>query len=96
MECKQATCALLDGYSLRKRKGCPASFQAKKCVVPDDVRLAGVGIICQRWFPTIDDVGNVAERDKKRVPTTCVQNVMSSVSDFHPKFLSHRLAYLRM
>ncbi|GFW09585.1 piggyBac transposable element-derived protein 4 [Trichonephila clavipes] len=29
---------LIDGYSSRKRKGHPASFQAKKCVVPDDVR----------------------------------------------------------
>ncbi|PRD35301.1 UNVERIFIED_CONTAM: hypothetical protein NCL1_11913 [Trichonephila clavipes] len=34
---------LIDGYSSRKRKGRPAGFQAKKCVVPDDVRLANVG-----------------------------------------------------
>ncbi|GFX66049.1 piggyBac transposable element-derived protein 4 [Trichonephila clavipes] len=34
---------LIDGYSSRKRKGRPASFQAKKCVVPDDVRLASGG-----------------------------------------------------
>lgn len=34
---------LIDGYSSRKRKGRPASFQAKKCAVPDDVRLASVG-----------------------------------------------------
>ncbi|GFT21339.1 piggyBac transposable element-derived protein 4 [Trichonephila clavipes] len=32
-----------DGYSLRKRKGRPATFQAKKCVVSDDVRLASEG-----------------------------------------------------
>ncbi|GFX20241.1 piggyBac transposable element-derived protein 4 [Trichonephila clavipes] len=29
---------LIDGHSSRKRKIRPASFQAKKCVVPDDVR----------------------------------------------------------
>ncbi|GFT86794.1 piggyBac transposable element-derived protein 4 [Trichonephila clavipes] len=34
---------LIDGYSSRKRKGRPVSFQAKKCVVPEDVRLASVG-----------------------------------------------------
>ncbi|GFT79080.1 hypothetical protein TNCV_3094431 [Trichonephila clavipes] len=34
---------LKDGYSSRKRKGPPASFQAKKCVVLDDVRIASVG-----------------------------------------------------
>ncbi|GFV39764.1 hypothetical protein TNCV_869391 [Trichonephila clavipes] len=33
---------LMDEYSVRKRKGCPASFQAKKYVVLDDVRLARV------------------------------------------------------
>ncbi|GFY19518.1 piggyBac transposable element-derived protein 4 [Trichonephila clavipes] len=33
---------LIDGYSQRKRKRRPASFQAKKCVVPDDVRSASV------------------------------------------------------
>ncbi|GFS75109.1 hypothetical protein TNCV_1397251 [Trichonephila clavipes] len=33
---------LIDGYSPRKRKGRPASFQAKKCVVLDDVHLARV------------------------------------------------------
>ncbi|GFW59928.1 piggyBac transposable element-derived protein 4 [Trichonephila clavipes] len=32
-----------EGYSSRKRKGHPASFQAKKCAVLDDVRLASVG-----------------------------------------------------
>jgi len=34
---------LIDGYSLRKKKGRPTTFQAKKCVVPDDVRLASEG-----------------------------------------------------
>ncbi|GFV30317.1 piggyBac transposable element-derived protein 4 [Trichonephila clavipes] len=34
---------LKDGYSSRKRKGRLAGFQAKKCVVLDDVRLASVG-----------------------------------------------------
>ncbi|GFT45910.1 piggyBac transposable element-derived protein 4 [Trichonephila clavipes] len=34
---------LIDGYSSRKKKGRPTSFQAKQCVVPDDVRLATVG-----------------------------------------------------
>ncbi|GFW93254.1 transposable element Tcb2 transposase [Trichonephila clavipes] len=33
---------LIDGYSSRKRKGRNASFQVKKCVVPDDVRVASV------------------------------------------------------
>ncbi|GFX20509.1 piggyBac transposable element-derived protein 4 [Trichonephila clavipes] len=32
-------CQLIHGYS----SGRPSSFQAKKCVVPDDVRLASVG-----------------------------------------------------
>ncbi|GFU18398.1 uncharacterized protein TNCV_1980791 [Trichonephila clavipes] len=67
---------LIDGYSSRKRKGRPASFQAKKCVVPDDVRLASVGNHMPRWFPIIEGVGNVAERNKNRGPATCVQNVM--------------------
>ncbi|GFY31235.1 piggyBac transposable element-derived protein 4 [Trichonephila clavipes] len=35
-------CQLIDGYSSRKRKRRPASFQVKKCAVPDDVRLASV------------------------------------------------------
>ncbi|GFX76501.1 glutamate receptor ionotropic, NMDA 2B [Trichonephila clavipes] len=39
-------------------------FQAKECVVPDDVRLHSVEIICQRWFPTRDDAGNVEDNDK--------------------------------
>ncbi|GFX43490.1 piggyBac transposable element-derived protein 4 [Trichonephila clavipes] len=30
---------LIDGYSSRKRKGRPASFQARKFVVPDDACL---------------------------------------------------------
>ncbi|GFT66242.1 piggyBac transposable element-derived protein 4 [Trichonephila clavipes] len=34
---------LIDRYSSRKRKERPASFQEKKCVVPDDGRLASVG-----------------------------------------------------
>ncbi|GFU58243.1 piggyBac transposable element-derived protein 4 [Trichonephila clavipes] len=34
---------LIDEYSSRKRKGLLASFQDKKCVVPDDERLASVG-----------------------------------------------------
>ncbi|GFT70955.1 hypothetical protein TNCV_694881 [Trichonephila clavipes] len=28
---------------LEKKKGCSTSFQAKTCVVPDDVRLSSVG-----------------------------------------------------
>ncbi|GFY05569.1 piggyBac transposable element-derived protein 4 [Trichonephila clavipes] len=36
-------CQLIDRYSTRKRKGRPANFQAKKCVVPDDMRLASLG-----------------------------------------------------
>ncbi|XP_035227169.1 piggyBac transposable element-derived protein 4-like [Stegodyphus dumicola] len=33
---------LTDGYSSKKR-GRPASFQAKRCAVPDDIRIANVG-----------------------------------------------------
>ncbi|GFX08123.1 piggyBac transposable element-derived protein 4 [Trichonephila clavipes] len=41
---------LIDGYSSRKRKGRPASFQAKKCVVLDGVRLASVGNHMTKMF----------------------------------------------
>ncbi|GFV51183.1 piggyBac transposable element-derived protein 4 [Trichonephila clavipes] len=34
---------LKDGYSTRKRKGLPVCFQAKKCVLTEDVHLASVG-----------------------------------------------------
>ncbi|GFY24585.1 uncharacterized protein TNCV_1016311 [Trichonephila clavipes] len=78
---------LTNGYSSRKRKGCPASFQTKKYVVLIDVRLAIVEIICQRWLPTIDDMGNVAERDKKRGPAACVKNVMSLCALEHASHL---------
>ncbi|GFW69518.1 hypothetical protein TNCV_488641 [Trichonephila clavipes] len=64
---------LKDGYSSRKRKGHPA----KKCAIADDVPLAIVRNQYQRCFPIIDDVEDVAERDKKRRPATCVQNGMS-------------------
>jgi len=37
---------------------------------------ASAGNHMQIWCPAIDDVGNVAESDKKRGPTTCVQYVM--------------------
>ncbi|GFV81337.1 hypothetical protein TNCV_4773631 [Trichonephila clavipes] len=40
-------------------------------------------IICQRWFPTMDDVGNIAVKNKKRGPTTYVKNVSS------PRALQH-------
>ncbi|GFX60387.1 transposable element Tc1 transposase [Trichonephila clavipes] len=64
-----SACQLIYRYSSRKRKRRPASFQAKKCVTPNHVRLTSVGNrMPQRWFPTIDDVGNVAERDKKEDP----------------------------
>ncbi|GFY24405.1 hypothetical protein TNCV_1014531 [Trichonephila clavipes] len=42
------------------------------------VALSQCGKSCQRWFPTIEDVGNVAERDKERRPATCVLNGMFS------------------
>ncbi|GFT21754.1 uncharacterized protein TNCV_2970021 [Trichonephila clavipes] len=82
---------LIDGYSSRKRKGRLASFQTNKCVVPDYLRLASVGeIICQRWFPNTDDVGNVAKRDKKRGSAACVQcdvllGIVTCFSSFHGK-----------
>ncbi|GFS84079.1 piggyBac transposable element-derived protein 4 [Trichonephila clavipes] len=66
---------LIDGYSSIKRKRHPASFQPKKCIVLYDVRLTSVrNHLPKRWFPTIDDVGNVTERDKKRGPAnTCAE-----------------------
>ncbi|GFW27057.1 hypothetical protein TNCV_92831 [Trichonephila clavipes] len=61
----------------RKNKGHPASFQEKKCVVSYDVRLASVGNhMPNQWFPTIDNVGNESERNKKRGFATCVSNVV--------------------
>ncbi|GFW87289.1 transposable element Tc1 transposase [Trichonephila clavipes] len=71
---------LINVYSSRKRKGCPASFQKKKGVALDDVRGPAFStlddpawkIIHQRWFSTIDDEGNVVENDKKRDHATCV------------------------
>ncbi|GFY24242.1 hypothetical protein TNCV_1012911 [Trichonephila clavipes] len=33
---------LIDGYSSKKKKERPASFQAKKCAVPDDVSFASM------------------------------------------------------
>ncbi|GFW06675.1 hypothetical protein TNCV_3287761 [Trichonephila clavipes] len=69
---------LMDRYSSRKRKGCHASFQAKKCVVPEDVRLASVrNLVPKKGFPTKEDIENVSERDKKKRLATCVQNVMT-------------------
>ncbi|GFV72400.1 hypothetical protein TNCV_638621 [Trichonephila clavipes] len=55
---------LIDGYSSRKRKVCPDSFQAKKCVlvVPDDVRLASVRNHMSEMVPTTE---NRSEMDKK-------------------------------
>ena len=41
----------------------------------------------QIWYPVIDDVGNVAESDKKRGPTTCVQYAMSSCALKHDPHL---------
>ncbi|GFT45931.1 hypothetical protein TNCV_2250691 [Trichonephila clavipes] len=58
------------------RKGRPSSFQAKKCAVPDDVRLASGGNHMPKMVPTIDGVGNEAQKEKKRGPTASVQNVM--------------------
>ncbi|GFW32450.1 piggyBac transposable element-derived protein 4 [Trichonephila clavipes] len=49
--CKVLACQLVDGYSSRNRKGCPVGFQAKKCEVPDDVRLACVGNYMPKMVP---------------------------------------------
>ncbi|GFS65217.1 ATP-dependent DNA helicase [Trichonephila clavipes] len=57
----------------QKRKGLPASFQAKTCVVPDDVHLASVGNHMPKMVSNYKDVGNVAKRDKKKEPATFVQ-----------------------
>ncbi|GFW29703.1 hypothetical protein TNCV_3935701 [Trichonephila clavipes] len=66
----------------------PASFQAMKCAVPDDVRLASV----KNHIPNmVLNYGrccvNVAEREKKRGLATCVQNVMSSFALQHASHL---------
>ncbi|GFT53263.1 piggyBac transposable element-derived protein 4 [Trichonephila clavipes] len=65
---------LIHGYSSRKRKGCPDSFQANKCVVPDDVLLASGANYMPKMF---SNSGNVAEWDKKGGPATCVQKMMT-------------------
>ncbi|GFT80582.1 uncharacterized protein TNCV_5122861 [Trichonephila clavipes] len=67
----------IDGYFTRKGKGRPASFRRKKCVVPDDVDLAKVRNYTQKWLPAVDNVGYVAERDKKRGRAACVRSVMA-------------------
>ncbi|GFS88097.1 piggyBac transposable element-derived protein 4 [Trichonephila clavipes] len=41
--CIILACPLKDGYSSRKRKVRPGSFQRNKCLVSDDVHLANVG-----------------------------------------------------
>ena len=54
-----------------------ASFQAKKCAVPDYVRLASVGNHMPKMVSNyIDDVGNVAQKEKKRGAAAFVQNMM--------------------
>ncbi|GFX18035.1 piggyBac transposable element-derived protein 4 [Trichonephila clavipes] len=79
-----------DRYSSRKRKGRPASFQANvlfrmMCVQPV------WKIIFQRWFQTLDDVGNVVERDKKtRIRYMCEECdiplcIATCFSSFHGK-----------
>ncbi|GFU86687.1 hypothetical protein TNCV_2881071 [Trichonephila clavipes] len=46
---------LVDGYSSRKRKKCPASFQAKKCVVPVGPVLSQESFYCpQRRMKSVD------------------------------------------
>ncbi|GFV37474.1 uncharacterized protein TNCV_1157371 [Trichonephila clavipes] len=63
---------LIDGYYSRERKGRPASFQARICVAPDDMRLTSVGNHMTKMVSNY--VGNVVERNKKREPTTCVSS----------------------
>ncbi|GFW99584.1 hypothetical protein TNCV_3418171 [Trichonephila clavipes] len=78
----------IDGYSSRKRKGRPASFQAK-CVVPVDVSLSSVGNHMSKKISNC--IRNAAERDKKEDPsymctewdvTLCIATCFSS---FHGK-----------
>ncbi|GFY27504.1 hypothetical protein TNCV_2071241 [Trichonephila clavipes] len=38
----ELACQLIDGYPQEKKKGRPASFKAKECIVPDNVSLASV------------------------------------------------------
>ncbi|GFX17943.1 hypothetical protein TNCV_2293911 [Trichonephila clavipes] len=60
---------LIEGYSSRR----PANFQAKECVFPDNVRLDSVRNHLKRWFPTVDYVGNIAERGKKWIRCMCAE-----------------------
>ncbi|GFX35468.1 piggyBac transposable element-derived protein 4 [Trichonephila clavipes] len=62
---------LIDGYSLRKREGRPASFQAKNYVVPDDVRLGSVGNHMPKMVSNYRRRRNVAERDKSDLLHVC-------------------------
>ncbi|XP_035229066.1 piggyBac transposable element-derived protein 4-like [Stegodyphus dumicola] len=60
---------LIDGFEKglpRKSKGRPASFQAKRCAVPDDIRLANVGNHMPKMVSNYRRCRNVAQRPKKR------------------------------
>ncbi|GFV50044.1 hypothetical protein TNCV_2354291 [Trichonephila clavipes] len=62
---------LIDGDSSRKRNGRPASFLAKKCVVPDHVRYLVGEIICQRGFPTMDDLRKGQDKRSRYMCAEC-------------------------
>ncbi|GFX36344.1 piggyBac transposable element-derived protein 4 [Trichonephila clavipes] len=83
---------LMDGYSSRKKKGRPVSFQAKKCVVPDDLHLESVG---NHYMPKI--VSNyrrcrkrLRKEQKKMARYMCAECdvplcIATCLSSFHDK-----------
>ncbi|GFV70966.1 hypothetical protein TNCV_2355101 [Trichonephila clavipes] len=79
---------LIDGYSPRKMKGCHASFQAKECVVLDDVRLNSVGNHMPKMVSNERRCENEAEGTRKE-NLLHVQNVIfplciaTCLSSFH-------------
>ncbi|GFT38183.1 piggyBac transposable element-derived protein 4 [Trichonephila clavipes] len=67
-------CQLIDGYSSRKRKGRPASFQAKKCAVPDDVPLARVGNHMSKMVSNYRRCRKCSTKaDEKRICCICAE-----------------------
>ncbi|GFW64584.1 retrovirus-related Pol polyprotein from transposon 412 [Trichonephila clavipes] len=62
---------------LKKKKGCTASFQVKKCAVPDDVRLASVGKHMPKKASNYRRCWKcLHKKENKRGPAASVQNVM--------------------
>ncbi|GFX69230.1 hypothetical protein TNCV_3564061 [Trichonephila clavipes] len=58
---------LINGYSSRKRRGRSASFQAKKCVVPNDGRIATTRGLLAKDLETLN-YGQVTRLTPELVP----------------------------